>query len=188
MKEEQNVVSHQPSPTEHLDRKEVTARQYTHVSGKKVLPRRDLAPLGSRGDIVATEDIPNGLIGHVMTQVGEGADDPVISPARVLSCHPDYQSFDFFGNWRTAWILPVLGAVELLGDQSPIPRQDSIRFGHRSNFAERFASQSFSDLGQGTRSELDNRSREGSLALKIRFSVAKYSFRVRSSWFTEPVT
>ena len=26
------------------------------------------------------------------------------------------------------------------------------------------------------------------LALKIRFSAARYSFRRRSSWFTEPVT
>ena len=79
MKEEQHVVSHQPSPSEHFDCKEVTARQHIHMSGKKVLPRRDLAPLGSRGDTVATQYVPYRLIGHVMTQVGKGANDPVIS-------------------------------------------------------------------------------------------------------------
>jgi hypothetical protein len=36
------------------------------------------------------------------------------------------------------------------------------------------------------RAQLDNYSREGSLALKIRFSAARYSFRAKSSWFTEP--
>ena len=30
-----------------------------------------------------------------MTQVGKGSNDPVIAPARVLSSHPDHQSFDF---------------------------------------------------------------------------------------------
>ncbi len=33
-----------------------------------------------------------------------------------------------------------------------------------------------------------NRNLEGSFALKIRFSAARYSFCSRSSWFTEPVT
>ena len=68
MKEEQHVVSHQPSPGEHLDREEITTRQHTHVSGEEVLPRRDLASLGSRSDTVATQYVPKCLIRHVMTQ------------------------------------------------------------------------------------------------------------------------
>src|ERR1700688_810245 len=38
------------------------------------------------------------------------------------------------------------------------------------------------------RSGLLNRNLDGSLALRIRFSAARYSFCSRSSWFTEPVT
>jgi hypothetical protein len=63
MKEEQHVVRHQPSPSEHLDREKVTAGQYSHVSGEKVLPCRDLASLRSRSDTMATEYVPHRLIG-----------------------------------------------------------------------------------------------------------------------------
>ena len=44
---------------------------------------------------MATKYVPYRLIGHLMTQVGEGTNDPVVSPARVLSRHPDHQVFDF---------------------------------------------------------------------------------------------
>jgi hypothetical protein len=94
MKEEQHVV-HQPSPSEHLDCEEITTGQYIHVSGEKVLPWRDLASLRSRSDTMATEYVPHRLIGHVMTQVGQGANDSVISPAGILSRHPDHQGFNF---------------------------------------------------------------------------------------------
>src|ERR1700675_1348032 len=39
-----------------------------------------------------------------------------------------------------------------------------------------------------TRSGSLNRNLDGSFALRIRFSAARYSFCNRSSWFTEPVT
>ena len=64
------------------------------MNGKEVLLRHDLASLGSRSDAVATQHVSYRLIGHVMTQVGEGANDPVVSPAGVLPRHPDRQSFD----------------------------------------------------------------------------------------------
>jgi hypothetical protein len=90
MKEEQDVARYQPTPSEHLYGEEITARQDIHVCSEEVLPRQDLASLWSRSDaVVSTKDIPNRLIRHVMTQVGEGSDDPVISPAGVLSGHPD---------------------------------------------------------------------------------------------------
>ena len=44
---------------------------------------------------MATEYVPHRLIGHVMAQVGQCANDSVISPAGVLSRHPDHQVFDF---------------------------------------------------------------------------------------------
>jgi hypothetical protein len=56
-----------------------------------------------------------------MVQVGQGSDDAVITPAGVLPRHPDDQGFLFGRNRRAAWILPVFGTVELLGDEPPIP-------------------------------------------------------------------
>jgi hypothetical protein len=84
-----------------------------------------------------------------MPQVSQGADDPVIAPARVLFRHSDYQGFNFRGNGRATWILPLLGAVELLGDEFSIPSQDSVGLSDTSNLAERFASQPLSNFSQG---------------------------------------
>jgi hypothetical protein len=83
-----------------------------------------------------------------VTQIRQRADDPVISPARVLARHPDHQGFELGGNWRTARILPVFGAVELLGHQSPVPSQDGIRLGNAGNLSERLSTQAFADFGQ----------------------------------------
>jgi hypothetical protein len=47
-----------------------------------------------------------------------------------------------------AWILPVFGAVKLLGDQSPIPGQNSVGFGNARNIPECFAAKALSDFGQ----------------------------------------
>ena len=44
---------------------------------------------------MAAQNIPYSLIRHLMTEVGEGADDPIIAPAGILSRHPDHQSFHF---------------------------------------------------------------------------------------------
>jgi hypothetical protein len=45
-----------------------------------------------------------------------------------------------------------------------------------------------SDLGEGRSLGIANRNLDGSFAVRIRFSAARYSFCSRSSWVPEPVT
>ena len=52
-------------------------------------------------------------------------------------------------NRWAAWILPMFGAVELLGDKLPIPSQDGIRFGDAGDLCEHLAAQSLPNLGEG---------------------------------------
>jgi hypothetical protein len=59
------------------------------------------------------------------------------------------KGFNFWWNRRTPWILPVFGAVKLLGEQSPIPGQNGVGFGNASDIPERFAAKALSDFGQG---------------------------------------
>lgn len=54
-----------------------------------------MASFGSRSKAVPTEDVLHRLIGDPVTKVGQGTDDAVISPARVLSCHAENPRFDF---------------------------------------------------------------------------------------------
>ena len=42
----------------------------------------------------------------------------------------------------------AFGAVELAGNQPPIPRQDGVRLGCAGHLLQSFAPKSFSDLGQ----------------------------------------
>jgi hypothetical protein len=64
---------------------------------------------------------------------------------------------------------------------------DGVAFGDTGNRSECFASQAFPDLGESG-AAIANRNLDGSFALRIRFSAARYSFCTRRSWFTEPVT
>ena len=70
MNEEQHVISHQPTPTEHFHGEEITARQHIHMSGKEVRPGCDLAALGRRSDALPAQNVSYCLIGDRMAQVG----------------------------------------------------------------------------------------------------------------------
>jgi len=85
---------------------------------------------------------------HLMSQVGEGADNPIIAPAGILSRHSDHQSFHFCRNRRATWILPAFRAVELLDYEPSIPRQNRVRLRDAGHLPHRLAAEAFSDLGQ----------------------------------------
>ncbi|MCU1334621.1 MAG: Carbohydrate-selective porin OprB [Bryobacterales bacterium] len=139
VEEEQHIIGNQPAPAKDRHREEVAPSQYVHMSCEEVLPGRDLASLGSRGNAVPTEYVFYRLIRQPMAQIRERTDDSVIAPARVLSRHPNDQGFYFRRNRRAAGILSIFGPIELLGDQLTIPGQNSVRLGNTSDFSKCFA-------------------------------------------------
>jgi len=128
------------------------------------------------------------LIRDTVPEVGQRADDPIVAPAGILSGHRDDQPDDLLLDRRPARVATVFRAVELLGDQSAIPGEDSVGFGYPSNLAESVAAQPFADFSRVDLSSSERRSRLGRWARSLRFSVAKYSFWRSSGWFTMPVT
>jgi hypothetical protein len=68
--EEQDVVRRQASPGEHLHGKEVGSREYGHVRPNELFPARIVAALGYRRDPMPTENVADGLIRHVVSDVG----------------------------------------------------------------------------------------------------------------------
>ena len=97
---------------------EVGRHQYRHVRTDKVFPTRCLLPLGSRWNIMAAENIAHRLIREPVTQVGHGADDPVIAPEIFLR-HLHHQPLGFLVNSGTTPGFAKLRSVEFVGD---IPR------------------------------------------------------------------
>ena len=79
------------------------------------------------------------LIRDTVPEVGQRADDPIVAPAGILSGHRDDQPDDLLLDRRPARVATVFRAVELLGDQSAIPRQYGIGFGYTRNLAQSFA-------------------------------------------------
>src|SRR5215470_18876508 len=95
----------------------------------EILPSGRLAPLGRRCDAVAAQDVAYRLIREAMAQVGQRADDAVVTPARVLARQANHQRF-YLGLYpRPARGGAVSGTIELAGNQPSVPRQDGVRLG-----------------------------------------------------------
>ena len=63
-------TGHQSAPREHFDGREVYASQNCHVGLNEFPPCRVFAPLGRRLDAVPPQDVADGLVRHVVTEVG----------------------------------------------------------------------------------------------------------------------
>ena len=70
MNEEQNVIGHQATPSEDLHGEEVDPGQHGQMRLNKFLLRRGLAPFRRRGNAVAFQNIPHGLVRDLMAEVG----------------------------------------------------------------------------------------------------------------------
>jgi hypothetical protein len=85
---------------------------------------------------VTAQNVSHRLIGQWVTQVRQRADDAIIAPTGVLSCHLHHQGFQLRFDPGPTGVLTVLGAVEVLGRDPAIPSQDGVGFGDAGNLSE----------------------------------------------------
>src|SRR5262249_23602140 len=111
-------------------------------------------------------------IGHPQSGRKSGSEDPVFR-RQILIPHDQFL---------------VLRAVKLQSDEPSIPTPDRFPFSDAGDLAKHLAPKPFPISAKVTRSGSYSCNRADNLALRIWFSTARYSFRSRSSWFTEPVT
>ncbi len=78
------------------------------MRGYKVLPGSGLAAFRSRGDAVPAKDVPHRLFGNLMTYVGKGSRNAVVSPAGILSGHANDKLHNVLANWRAARVAAML--------------------------------------------------------------------------------
>src|SRR5687768_15939075 len=83
-----------------------------------------------------------------MTQVGQRANDAVVTPARVLASEANHQLFNNGLDRRSARIGTVFGAIELAGNEPAIPSQDGIRLRGTGHLLQSLPSEALSNLGQ----------------------------------------
>src|SRR5205807_6772882 len=113
-----------------------------------LLPGCGRLALWRRWDAVTLENVAHGLVTHDVSQVGEGADDPVIAPRAIVLGHTNNQGLQLLADFGTARRLPLLGAVKFLSDQCAVPGQDRVRLDDLGHLRQRFLAQLLAHLGQ----------------------------------------
>ena len=125
--EEENVVCDQPCRCEDLRSEEVARREDVFVHLDELGPRNGRLSPRRRRDTVALQDVADGLVGDVVPEVSQGADNPIVSPTCFRLGRLENQPLDCDVNSRAAPLLSILGTVELLSNQTPIPAEDRLR-------------------------------------------------------------
>ena len=102
---EEHVVGDQSALRPDFDRGEVDRAQGFPVgleerfpSGRQRLP----LPFGSGFDPMLLQDVADGLVADLMSEVGKRSLDAVVSPSRVLSGHPECKVSNVLRHRRTA--------------------------------------------------------------------------------------
>src|ERR1700704_1065651 len=95
----------------------------------EILPGCMLAALWRRSHAMTAKDIAYRLIRNDVTEIEQGSHDPVITPNRILSRHPDDEFADLAPQRWPSWVRAVFRSVKLLSDESPVPPDNCFRFG-----------------------------------------------------------
>ena len=104
-------------------------------------PRRLSLPVRRGLDSVLFENIADRRVGDVITDVGQGPLDPVVTPGRILLGLAKDQIDDDLADSRATWLLLLpIGVILLLRHQHPVPSQYRIGREQRANLFEHFAS------------------------------------------------
>jgi hypothetical protein len=79
------------------------------------------------GETMTLENVPHGLITDRVAPMLQGPRDAVIAPTAVFLGQAHYQGLQFCVDHGSTCSLPLLGAIELLCHQLPVPGEDRIR-------------------------------------------------------------
>ena len=118
------------------------------MRAEKFLPGGRFLALWSRRNAMALEDATHRLITDGQTQVGQGADDPVIAPGAVFLGHAENQGFEVLINLGSSSRLALPRAITFLGDQCAVPAENRIGFDESGNLLQGLLAQRLTDVSQ----------------------------------------
>ena len=148
IEEEKDIVGGESTPSQHLHSEEVGAGKHSHVRRDEVLPGGGLTASWRGWNSVAPKHVSDRLVRDVMTEIGEGAGDPIVAPSGVLLGHAENQRFDFRIDARPSRVRAMLGSVELACDQTTIPAENRLGFGDTCNIGKELAAEPLADFSK----------------------------------------
>jgi len=118
------------------------------MGADEVLPSGALAAFWRGRDAMTFQNVSDRLIRDLMAEVGESADDAIVTPALVLLGDAEDEGFEFVAEARTARVGTMLRAVELASDQPAIPGEDGFRFRNTGHLRQTLPPQPLANLGE----------------------------------------
>jgi hypothetical protein len=103
--------------------------------------------LGSSEQAPPLEDIADGLVADVVTQMGQGTGQAVIALATIVLYHLHNHVFEFLVNSGSSKRFASLRAIEFVSGELAVPTEDCVGLNHMSNFFKGFLPQFLTDLG-----------------------------------------
>ena len=97
--------------------------------------------LRRRFDAVFLEDVAHGLIGDLVTQVGQGALDPVVSPGHILPRKAKNKIDDLLPYTWPSYGFATFAVVPFLGNQRSMPAENRIGREQRADLFESLATE-----------------------------------------------
>jgi hypothetical protein len=122
---EERVPGHEPPCRPHLRREEVGRRDRAELRPQELPPRRLRSTFRNRVDAVRLEDVADRRRRDVMAEVCQSADDPVVSPSRILARHAQHERRD--PPHHVAATGSSARKRPLHRDQRAVPPQDRLR-------------------------------------------------------------
>ena len=119
-----------------LNRCEIDSTQYVPMGLEEHFPSRLPPALRNRRDPMLSEDLADGSIGYLVSQVGQGTLDAIVIPRRAVPRHAKNQLNDGWGYRRPPDLLAAVAVVPLLRDEHPVPAHDGVRRDDRPNLSE----------------------------------------------------
>src|SRR5262249_39892152 len=123
-----------------LSGEEVRGHEYIHVRTDKLLPCRGFLAFRGWWNAIALENVPHSLIADRITQMPQSSHNAVIAPRTTLLGETHDQGLGCGIDWGAPKRLALLGTVNLLRDELPMPCQNRLRLDDRSDFGQRLLS------------------------------------------------
>ena len=136
-------------PCRHLHGEEIRGDQNVPVELEELCPAHArLASLRCWIHLMTAQHVAHRDFVDAMPQVRQGALDAAVPPRRVLVRHAHDELFDFLGDTRASKRFALLAAIELVGNQSLVPTQESIGRGEGGERFEALTAQWIRQCGE----------------------------------------
>ena len=130
---EQHEVANEPPPRDPFDREEVRRGDRSPMRLQEGLPPH--RPTTGRIDSILCQDALDRGSADGVPEIGEGSLDSGVAPSRIVARHSDDQFLNLTGDPRSTWTASRASVV-LLGDELPVPAEQSVRGDDRRDLAE----------------------------------------------------